>query len=196
MTAVARDSRWAPVLLGLLLVLLAVIQVSLLDFLPTTWAVPDVLVVAVLAVSIARGPVVGALAGAWAGLVLDLIPPAAGPLGGWMLVLAVVAAVLGRVADTYQPGPFAAMALLALAMGAAVLGRAAVLWFAGAPVGLPLVGAALAASLWALLLAPVALLLATHAQGRRASRAPVPIGIPAPAPLPAEPPSGSHGGRP
>ena len=196
MTAVARDSRWAPVLLGLLLVLLAVIQVSLLDFLPTTWAVPDVLVVAVLAVSIGRGPVVGALAGAWAGLVLDLIPPAAGPLGGWMLVLAVVAAVLGRVADTYQPGPFAAMALLALAMGAAVLGRAAVLWFAGAPVGLPLVGAALAASLWALLLAPVALLLATHAQGRRASRAPVPIGIPAPAPLPAQPPSGGHGGQP
>ena len=195
MTTLARDSRWAPVLLGLLLVLLAVIQVSLLDFLPTTWAVPDILVVAVLAVSIARGPVAGALAGAWAGLVLDLIPPAAGPLGGWMLVLAVVAAVLGRVADTYQPGPFAAMALLALAMGAAVLGRAAVLWFAGAPVGLPLVGAALAASLWALLLAPVALLLATHAQGRRASRAPVPIGIPAPAPLPAQPPSGGHGGQ-
>ncbi len=196
MRAAARDSRWAPVLLGLLLVVLAIVQVSLLDFLPTTGAVPDVLVVAVLAVAIARGPVAGVLVGAWAGLVLDLIPPAAGPLGGWMLVLGVVAAVLGRVADTYRPGPFAAMALLAAAMGAVVLGRAAVLWFAGAPVGLPIVGAALAASLWALLLAPVALLLATRSHAGMAGRAPVPIGIPAPAPLPAQPPAGGQGGRP
>jgi len=195
MTTAVRDSRWAPVRLGLLLVLLAIVQVSLLDFLPTTWAVPDILVVAVLAVSIARGPVAGVLVGAWAGLILDLIPPAAGPLGGWMLVLAVVAAVLGRVADTYRPGPFAAMALLAVAMGAVVLGRAAVLWFAGAAVGLPLAGAALAACLWALLLAPVALLLATRSHGGPARRAPVAIGIPAPAPLPSQPPAGSIGGQ-
>ena len=114
-----------------MLVGLAIVQVSLVGFLPTPWAVPDLVVVAVLAVAVARGPLIGGLVGAGAGLVLDLIPPAAGPLGGWMLVLALAGAVMGRVAETYQPGPFAAMLLLAIGAGAVVVARAAVLWFAG-----------------------------------------------------------------
>ena len=155
-------SRGALVLLAIILVALALVQVSLVGFLPTPWAVPDLVVVAVLALAIARGPLAGGLAGAGAGLVLDLIPPASGPLGGWMLVLALTGAALGRVAETYQPGPFTAMLLLAIAAGAVVLARAAVLWFAGSSVGPWVLGAAVASAAWALVLAPLALLLVTR----------------------------------
>ena len=155
-------SRGAWVVLALVLVVLAIAQVSLVNFLPTPWAVPDLVVVAVLAIAIARGPQVGGLVGAGAGLILDLIPPAAGPLGGWMLVLALAGAVMGRVAETYQPGPFSAMLLLAIGAGAVVVARAAVLWFAGWSVDVSVLGAALASSLWALVLAPLALLLVTR----------------------------------
>jgi len=155
-------SRGALVLLAIILVALALVQVSLVGFLPTPWAVPDLVVVAVLALAIARGPLAGGLAGAGAGLVLDLIPPASGPLGGWMLVLALAGAALGRVAETYQPGPFSAMILLAIAGGAVVLARAAVLWFAGSSVGPAVLGSAVASAAWALVLAPLALLLVTR----------------------------------
>lgn len=156
-------SRGALVLLAVVLVFLAIVQVSLVDFLPTPWAVPDLVVVAVLALAIAHGPLTGGLAGAGAGLILDLIPPASGPLGGWMLVLAVAGVVLGRVAETYQPGPFAALLLLAIGAGVVVLARAAVLWFAGSSVHPPSVlAAAVASAAWALVLAPLALLLVTR----------------------------------
>ncbi len=115
--------------------------------------------------ALSHGPLAGGLVGAAAGLILDLVPPASGPLGGWMLVLAVVGAVVGRVADTYQPGPFAAMTLLAVGTGAVVLARAAVLWFAGSSASWSTLGATLAAAAWALLLAPLALLLATRSTG-------------------------------
>ena len=164
-------SRRTLALLAVGLAGLALVQVSLVNFLPTPWAVPDLVVVAVLAAAIARGPFAGALVGAWAGIILDLIPPAAGPLGGWMLVLSVAGAVLGRVAETYQPGPFAAMALLAGGMGAVVLGRAAVLWFAGSPAAWSTIAAAVASAAWALVLAPLALLIVTRSTGP--GRAPV-----------------------
>jgi len=155
-------SRSAWAVLALVLVTLAIVQVSFVDFLPTPWAVPDLVVVAVLAVAVSRGPLVGGLVGAGAGLVLDLIPPAAGPLGGWMLVLALAGAVLGRVAETYQPGPFTAMFLLAIGAGAVVVARAAVLWFAGWALDVSVLGAAVASAAWALVLAPLALLLVTR----------------------------------
>jgi rod shape-determining protein MreD len=146
---------------------LVVVQVAIVALLPTPVAVPDLVIVAVLALAHAHGPWVGGLAGAWAGLMLDLVPPAAGPLGGWMLVLGLVGTALGRIAATNRPGPFTSMVLLAVAVGLAVLGRAAVLWFAGTPVEVvPALVPALASAAWGLLLAPVALLLAS----RRAAR--------------------------
>ena len=79
-----------------------------------------------------------------------------------MLVLALAGAVMGRVAETYQPGPFTAMLLLAIGAGAVVVARAAVLWFAGWSVDVSVLGAAVASALWALVLAPLALLLVTR----------------------------------
>lgn len=158
-------SRRALVLLAVGLVVLGIVQVSLIDFLPTPWAVPDLMVVAVLALAIARGPLTGGLVGAGAGLILDLIPPASGPLGGWMLVLTMAGAALGRVAETYQPGPFSAMLLLAVGAGAVVLARAVVVWFSGSSASWSTLGAAAGSAAWGLLLAPVALLLVTRPTG-------------------------------
>ena len=106
--APVRPAAVAGLMLGL--AGLVLLQVTLVAFLPTPVTAPDLVVVAVLALAIARGPVVGGLAGAWSGLLLDLVPPAAGVLGGWMLVLGLAGYVLGRVAATFRPGPLAALA--------------------------------------------------------------------------------------
>lgn len=161
----------------------AIMQVTILSFLPAPHAVPDLLVVAVLAVAHARGALAGGLAGAWAGLLLDLLPPAAGPVGGWMLVLLAVGAGMGQVAATSRPGPFTAMLLVAAGAAAAVLARTAVLWFAGIPVSWSAAGTALASGGYALLLAPVVLLLASRSRRGRvaphgADRRPTPVGAP------------------
>lgn len=190
MTATApTGSRRLRVLAPLVLLALAIVQVSLVDFLPTPWAAPDLVTVAVLALAVAHGPVVGCLAGAGAGLALDLIPPAAGPLGGWMLVLTIAAAAVGQLADTQRPGPVAAMAAVAIGCGVVVLGRAAVVWFAGAPAELASVPQALAAAAWALLIAPLALIITTPR--RRATPRPGPRRV-----VPGSPAAGSGGSRP
>lgn len=168
MSAGPSTARRSPLALALLFgagLVLVLVQVTLVNLLPTRWAVPDLVAIGVLAVAHAHGARVGVVVGAAAGLVLDLIPPAAGPLGGWMLVLVLVAALMGRAAGTYRPGPFAAMAMFAVGSGAVVLARAGVVWFAGAASGISWVTLLLAVVVsagWGLLLAPAALLLSTR----------------------------------
>ena len=162
-------SRMIVAVLGAVLVGLALVQGAILSFLPTPGAVPDVVTVAVLAVACGYGPVAGGLAGAWAGLVLDLVPPAAGPMGGWILVLACVGAALGRVVATRRPGPWGSMLLLALSAGVVVLARAAVLWFAGAGLSSDVPATALAAVAYGLLLAPLALLVVVRDPASRSA---------------------------
>jgi hypothetical protein len=70
--------------------------------------------------------------------------------------------VLGRVAESYRPGPVAAMLLLSATAGITVLLRAAVVWFAGSPAPVTILGSAVGSVLWALLLAPLALLLVSR----------------------------------
>lgn len=155
--------------IGIAVLVLA--EVTLVAFLPTRWAVPDLVTVAVLAVAHHRGPVAGGLTGAWAGAMLDLVPPAGGPLGAWMLVLGSVAAVHGRVVATRRPGPLLSLVLLALAAAAACAAHAGLLWFVGVPVAAPAVArAVLASGLWALLLAPLALLARPRRRSRRRPR--------------------------
>ncbi len=157
----AQVSRAVVIALGAALAGLVLVQVALVSYLPTPGAVPDLVVVLVLALAHARGPLVGGAAGLWAGLMLDLVPPAAGPLAGWTLVLGLAGVLLGRVSGALRPGPLAAMALLGLGTGLVVLAREGLLWFAGDPVRADTVGIALASAAYAVLLAPVALLLVT-----------------------------------
>lgn len=150
---------------------LVLVQVVVVSSLPTPGAVPDLVLVAVAALAVARGPVAGGSAGLIAGMLLDLVPPAAGPLGAWTLVLGITGLMLGSACASLRPGPVASMALVAGGVGVAVLAREAVLWFAGDPVhGDALVVAAASAG-YALVLSPVALLLVTP----RAPRVTAPV---------------------
>ncbi len=177
-------SPWTLTLLGAALLLLVLLQVTWVNLLPTAWAVPDLVAICVLAIALTHGARAGVVVGAVAGVVLDLIPPAAGPLGGWMLVLVLAAALMGRAGATYRPGPFAAMAVLALGSGAVVIARAVVVWFAGGATGMSwsaLVLAVATSVAWGLLLAPAALLLSTRRTPRVASPPRVPPGLSSPA---------------
>jgi hypothetical protein len=151
---------------ALVLLLLVLVQVVWLSALPTPAAVPDLVLVAVLAVAVSRGPLAGGLTGIWAGLLLDLVPPAAGPLAGWTLVLGGAGAALGRAAEAIRPGPFASMGLVAAGTGLTVLAREGVLWFAGDPVRGDALVIAVASAGYAVLLAPIALLVVSPRQPR------------------------------
>lgn len=150
---------------------LVLVQVTWLSALPAPVATPDVVVVTVLAIAVARGALAGGITGLWAGALLDLVPPAAGPVGGWTLVLGCAGLVSGRVARALRPGPFASMGLVALGTGLVVLAREGVLWFAGDPVRSDGLAIAAASAGYALLLAPVALLVVTE----RTARATAPV---------------------
>lgn len=146
---------WAAVLLGLVL-----IQVTVLTFLPVAWATPDLVLIVVLGLAHHRGAVVGGLLGAWAGLLLDVVPPAMGPFAGWILVLGVAGLAHGHIVATRRPGPLLAMLLLAVSAAAATALHALVLWFGAVPVAVgEVTRAALATGGWTLLLAPIALML-------------------------------------
>lgn len=143
-----------------LLPVVVLVQVVLIAFLPVPWAVPDLVLVIVLGLAHHRGAVTGGLVGVWAGLLLDLLPPALGPFGAWAVVLGVLGCLHGHVVATRRPGPLLALGLLALSAASATAAHALVLWFAGVPVsGVAIAGAALGAGAWALVLAPVALML-------------------------------------
>jgi rod shape-determining protein MreD len=91
--------------LGLALLIAVLVQVGLLAVLPLPGATPDLVLVLVAALAIARGPGVGAAAGFTGGLLLDLIPPATHAAGQWALVLTLVGYVAGHLGDPrLRPG--------------------------------------------------------------------------------------------
>lgn len=159
-------SRSTTILVLAGLWLLAVVQATTLSWLSLPLGAIAPVLVAVLALGYALGPMPGAVFGAWAGLGLDLVPPAAGPVGSWALILTLVGAGMGQVSAARRPGAWLAVGLVGVGAVVATALRASVLWFAGAtpPLGQTLV-VALAAGAAAILLAPGALPLALAITG-------------------------------
>ncbi|WP_299527445.1 rod shape-determining protein MreD [uncultured Streptomyces sp.] len=90
--------RFNRILLSVPLVVVAlVVQVSVLARLQLPGAVPDLLLLTVLALAFVYGPVSGALIGFGAGLLADLAPPADHAAGRYALVLCVVGYLAGLV---------------------------------------------------------------------------------------------------
>lgn len=117
-------------------------------------ATPDLLLVVVVALAIARGPLMGAAAGFAGGLLLDAAPPAAGILGISALVYCIAGYWVGRVAERNDRGPvliissavLAEIGVVAASAGlAGLLGEDRVAW--DEVVGLVLTGALYAAIL-------------------------------------------------
>ena len=83
---------------AVLLFAAAIVQVSILSQLHVFGAVPDLLLVTLVAVSLLRGSIVGAVAGFFAGLVIDTAT--LGTLGLTSLVLTLAGYWIGRYGET------------------------------------------------------------------------------------------------
>lgn len=103
------------ILVVLLLFLAAVLQVSFFGFFSLDGVVPDLVLLVVVAVAVARGPEVAAPMGFLGGLVLDLAPPADHVAGRWALALVVAAYVAGRVRQDASRSTLAALVTVAAA---------------------------------------------------------------------------------
>lgn len=137
---------------------LGMAQASVLARMPLPLGAASPVLVTVLVLAHALGPVRGALFGAWSGLVLDLIPPAAGPVGGWALILTVAGLTMGYVCEARQPGPWLAIALVGVGAASVIGLRVVLLWFSGhSPALAPGSLVALCAGGTSVLLAPVGL---------------------------------------
>jgi rod shape-determining protein MreD len=101
--------------LVLLLLLAAVLQVSFFGFFTLDGVVPNLVLLVVVAVAIARGPEVAAPLGFLGGLVLDLAPPADHVAGRWALALVVAAYVAGRVRQDARRSTLVALVTVAAA---------------------------------------------------------------------------------
>jgi len=91
---VARGRRlWA---VAVLVLVAALLQASLMPFIDVARGIPDVLVCVIVAVGLLRGPLVGAVAGAAGGFIVELTSPV-GTLGVLALLYLVVGWGAGRL---------------------------------------------------------------------------------------------------
>ena len=100
------------------------LQVSVLPRLHLPYAEPDLVLLAVLALSAVWGPNLGALAGFLAGLAVDLAPPSVTATGRHAIVLTLVGALAGRAATESHRSALRTSLLTGLYAGAATLGNA------------------------------------------------------------------------
>ena len=103
------------IVLVLLLLIAAVLQVSFFGFFTLDGVVPNLVLLVVVAVAIAKGPDVAAPLGFLGGLVLDLAPPADHVAGRWALALLVAAYVAGRVRQDARRSTVVALVTVAAA---------------------------------------------------------------------------------
>uniref|UniRef100_A0AAU2JMC2 Rod shape-determining protein MreD n=1 Tax=Streptomyces sp. NBC_00049 TaxID=2903617 RepID=A0AAU2JMC2_9ACTN len=151
--------RFNRILLSATLVVVAlVIQVSVLGRLQLPGAVPDLVLLTVVALALVYGHVSGALIGFGAGLLADLAPPADHAAGRYALVLCVIGYVCGLVRP--DNGRFRSAWGPMLTVVAAAIGSTLLYAGVGALVGdtaarhVGLVGLLFTATLYDLLLAP------------------------------------------
>ncbi len=182
---------------GVLVVLAVALQLTLVDRLPLPGgSLPDIALLVVVALGLTQGPAAGMLAGFFAGLGLDLTPPASHLLGESALVLCLAGYGCGRLSGWL--GRSAPPRLLAAGVVGAVIGetlQATIGMIVSDPgVTLPAVRHVLpVAVLYDALLSPVVLALVSVARRQPGARTPSGAGRderglgPAPAAKPARP---------
>lgn len=110
---------------GGLLLLASLVQVSIAGSIEVAEGHPDLVLVLLVAISLLRGPVFGACAGFWAGLVLDVA--SLGTVGLTSLLLTLAGYWAGRFGDVttrssaHPPLIAVALATVGFAFGSAVL---------------------------------------------------------------------------
>lgn len=120
------------VLLVAVLVLTALlVELTVLAPLGLPGATPPLLLVVVAAVGLAGGEVRGAVTGFVAGLLLDLVPPAQGPIGVSAAVLTAIGYAAGVWGYERERGALLTTGFVALLGGGGVLGTAVLLTVVG-----------------------------------------------------------------
>lgn len=113
---------WRQVLIVVSFTLAAVlIEVTLLTRLGIPGATPDLVVVTVVAIALAMGPIQGAAAGFAAGVLIDLAPPGDTLLGVNAVVYVGIGLIAGMAVDPRDRTIPIMMGMAGLAAGAAVV---------------------------------------------------------------------------
>lgn len=111
--------------IGVTTFLAVIVQVTLLSRLGLPGATPDLVVVTVVAIALAMGPVPGATAGFSAGILIDLAPPADTLLGVNALVYIAVGFITGYAIDPRDRTVPIMIGIVGLATAASTLAVAA-----------------------------------------------------------------------
>lgn len=108
-------------IIGTFTLLAVLLELTLLTRLGIPGATPDLVVVTVVAIALAMGPVQGAVAGFTAGVLLDLAPPGDTLLGVNAIVYVLIGIVTGAAVDPRDRTVPVLMGIVGLSTGAAVL---------------------------------------------------------------------------
>lgn len=103
-----------------------VTQQSFLARLGIPGATPDLLLVTVITLAFAYGPLAGAVVGFGAGMALDFAPSTAGPIGLAALIFMVMGFVSGAAIDPRDRNPPVLIGIISLNCGAFVIAFAAI----------------------------------------------------------------------
>lgn len=101
-------------LVAVVLVFAITLQVAVFNLFAVNGVVPNLALIVVVAAAVARGPQFGAVVGLFAGLLIDLAPPADHVAGRWALALVIVAILAGRVRADARRSPLAGLATVAV----------------------------------------------------------------------------------
>lgn len=108
-------------IIGTFTLLAVLVELTLLTRLGIPGATPDLVVVTVVAIALAMGPVQGAVAGFVSGLLLDLAPPGDTLVGVNAIVYVGIGFITGVVVDPRDRTVPIMMGIVGLSTGAAVL---------------------------------------------------------------------------
>jgi len=114
------------VFIGSCLFLAVVIQLTLLTRIGLAGATPDLLVVTVVALALAMGPLQGAAAGFAGGILLDLSPPSDTLIGVNAIIYLVIGFIAGYWVDPRDRTLLIMAGIAALSTGAAALSTAVI----------------------------------------------------------------------
>jgi rod shape-determining protein MreD len=160
--------------LTLLLVVALALQTSVVSRLGLPGATPDLVLLVVVSLALADGPLTGVVVGFTAGMALDLVPPADHAVGRYAFVLTLVGYLAGLARDEAERSavrPFVVVAAAAAGATALYAGLGALFSDFGVDGG-TLVGLLPTAVLYDVLLAPF-VVPAVMALARRAEPDPV-----------------------
>lgn len=101
-------------LVGVVILVAVLLQVAVFSLFSVNGVVPNLALLVVVAAAVARGPQFGAFVGFFAGLLLDLAPPADHVAGRWALAFVLVAVLAGRVRADARRSPVAGLVTVAV----------------------------------------------------------------------------------